>query len=166
MIMLCRIVLVPATQNPYSCFGSIGGSWGGASRDDTNSGCVADWCSTRFVHFVTFLTVRSQRETSLCDVNTQRLMFISLFTLGCGPKKSTWWKIGLHLTFKANWNTLNGTKFERKRIHFIKTLCCRHCRCCYSMLVFKVHGAFYTAWYREGEIVPGANPRWDICCYW
>ena len=122
MFILCRIVLVPATQNPYSCFGSIGGSWGGASRDDTNSGCVADWCSTRFVHFVTFLTVRSQRETSLCDVNTQRLMFISLFKLGCGPKKSTWWEIGLHLTFKANWNTLNGTKFGRKLIHFKETL--------------------------------------------
>ena len=159
MIILYRIGLAPACTKSILLLRFHWRILGGVSRDDTNSGCVAVWCSTRFVHFVTFLTVRSQLDTSLCDVNTQRLMFISLFTLRCGPKKSTWWEIGLHLTFKANWNTLNGTKFQRKRIHFIETFLLPSPSFLLQRLSFE---GPWSVLYRESEIVAGANPRWDI----
>lgn len=76
------------------------------------------------------------------------------------PKKSTSWEIGLHLTLKTSWITLNGANFEDRRVHFIETLSLP------STLSLLQHSSFEgprSVLYQESEIVPGANPRWDIC---
>ena len=96
-----------------------------------------------------------RREHTATDVN------FSLYTW-VWSQEINLWEIGLHLTFKANWNTLNGTKFERKRIHFIETFLLP------SPSLLLQHLSFEgpcSVLYRESEIVADANPRWDIWFY-